>query len=349
MSDHAPVPGDPGTLSVGRRASGGERFKRFAIRYGFLIVMGLLMVFFGLVQPVFWRPANLFSILLGATIYGILALGVTFPLVIDGLDLSIGSVAALSVMISAYMMVVMEINGIVTIVVVLLLGATVGLVNGLLIVRVKIPDLLATLGMMFLVQGLQLIPSGGRSIGRGAVLQNGITARGQFAEYFLYLGQGRIFGIVPTAVLIMLAVAILVFITLSLTRWGRVFYAIGSNAEAARLVGAPVDTYRIAAYVISGTIAALGGIVLAARVGRGDVQSGGTLLLDSIGSALIGFAVLGVRRPNPFGTIVGAVFISMLLNGLTMLNMPYYVQDFVKGVVLVSALAFTFGLSKTKV
>lgn len=328
--------------------STGDRIKRFAIRYGFLIVMAALFIFFGVVQPVFWRPANLFSILLASTIYGILALGVTFPLVIDGLDLSIGSVAALSVMLSAYMMVVMEIPGWIAIVVCLLVGAGIGLLNGLLIVKIKIPDLLATLGMMFLVQGLQLIPSGGRSIGRGAVLAGGVTARGAFSPYFLWLGQGRILGVVPVAVLIMVLVAVLVFVVLSLTRWGRVFYAIGSNAQAARLVGAKVDTYRLMAYITSGTIAALGGIVLAARVGRGDVQSGGTLLLDAVGSALIGFAVLGVRRPNPFGTIVGAIFIGMLLNGLSMLNMPYYVQDFIKGVVLVAALAFTFGLSKAK-
>ena len=331
-----------------RELSGRDKVVRFAIRYGFLIVMALLFVFFGLRQPVFWRPANLFSILLASTIYGILALGVTFPLVIDGLDLSIGSVAALSVMVSAYLMVVMEMPGWVAILVALGLGALIGLINGLLIVKVKIPDLLATLGMMFLVQGLQLIPSGGRSIGRGAVLEGGVTARGAFSEYFLWLGQGRILAVVPVAVLIMVLVAVMVFVTLSLTRWGRVFYAIGSNSQAARLVGAKVDTYRLMAYIISGTIAALGGIVLAARVGRGDVQSGGTLLLDAVGSALIGYAVLGVRRPNPFGTIVGAIFIGMLLNGLSMLNMPYYVQDFIKGIVLVAALAFTFGLSKTK-
>ncbi len=347
MSATASTP-DTGNLEEVRTVDRAERIKRFAIRWGFLIVMALLLLYFGLRNPVFWRPANLFSILLGSTVYGILALGVTFPLVIDGLDLSIGAVAALSVMISAYMMVVLEINGVVTIITCLLLGAFIGLINGLLIVRVKIPDLLATLGMMFLVQGFQLIPSGGRSIGRGAVLEGGVTARGQFADYFLFLGQGRIFGIVPMAVAIMVVVAILVFVVLSLTRWGRVFYAIGSNAEAARLVGAKVDTYRIMAYVSSGTIAALGGIVLAARIGRGDVQSGGTLLLDAVGSALIGFAVLGVRRPNPFGTIVGAIFIGMLLNGLSMMSMPYYVQDFVKGAVLVAALAFTFGLSKSR-
>ena len=106
--------------------------------------------------------------------------------------------------------------------------------------------------------------------------------------------------------------------------------------------------YRILAYIISGFVASFAGIVLAARVGRGDVSSGGTLLMDAIASALIGYAVLGAQKPNPFGTIVGAIFIGMLINGLTMLNVPYYTQDFIKGCVLVTALAFTFGLSKRK-
>jgi simple sugar transport system permease protein len=338
------------TDTAGAEKTGGKNggaFKRFAIRYGFLIVMAALFIYFSLSEQAFLSPGNLFSMLLGVTVYGILALGVTFPLVADDVpDLSIGGVAALTVMISAYLMVVMQASGFFAIVFCLLLAGLIGLINGLLVVKVKIPGLLATLGMMFLVQGLQLIPSGGRSIGRGAVLANGVTAEGQFSEAFLFLGQGRVFGIIPTPVVITLAIALIVYAILSLSRWGRVFYAIGSNAEAARLVGAKVDRYRIMAYVLSGSIAGLGGIVLAARVGRGDVQSGGTLLLDAIGSALIGFAVLGVRRPNPFGTIIGAIFIGMLLNGLTMQGMQYFVQDFIKGIVLVAALAFTFGLSK---
>jgi len=202
--------------------------------------------------------------------------------------MSIGSTAALSVMMSAYLMVVSQANGIEAILFCLFIGALAGLFNGFLIVKIKIPDMLATLGTMFLIQGLQLIPSAGRSIGNGAVLEGGVVAKGQYEPYFLWLGQGRIFNLIPVAVIIMVIVAILVFIILSLTRWGRVFYAIGSNAQAARLVGAKVDQYRILAYVISGLIAAVGGIILSARVGRGDVQAGGNLLLDSIASALIG-------------------------------------------------------------
>ena len=201
---------------------------------------------------------------------------------------------------------------------------------------------------MFLVQGLQLIPSAGRSIGNGMTLANGKTATGVFDEGFKFLGQGRLFDIIPVPVAFMFIIAVIVFIVLSLTRYGRIFYAIGGNSEAARLVGVNIYKYRILSYIISGFVASFAGIVLAARVGRGDVSSGGTLLMDAIASALIGYAVLGAQKPNPFGTIIGAIFIGMLINGLTMLNVPYYTQDFIKGCVLVTALAFTFGLSKRK-
>lgn len=320
----------------------------FSIRYGFLIIMVLLFIFFSITRPVFISASNLFSILLGITIYAILALGETFPLIVNGMDLSIGAVASLSVMVSSYCMVILELKGYYAIIICLLMGASIGLINGLLIVKLKIPDLLTTLGMMFLVQGLQLIPSAGRSIGNGMTLPNGETAKGVFDEGFKFLGQGRLFDVVPVPVAFMFIIATIVFVVLSLTRYGRIFYAIGGNSEAARLVGVNIYKYRILSYIISGFVASFAGIVLAARVGRGDVSSGGTLLMDAIASALIGYAVLGAQKPNPFGTIVGAIFIGMLINGLTMLNVPYYTQDFIKGCVLVIALAFTFGLSKRK-
>ena len=320
----------------------------FSIRYGFLIIMVLLFIFFSITRPVFLTPSNLLSILLGLTIYAILALGETFPLIVNGMDLSIGAIASLSVMVSSYCMVILELKGYYAIIICLLMGATIGLINGLLIVKLKIPDLLTTLGMMFLVQGLQLIPSAGRSIGNGMSLPNGETAKGVFDEGFKFLGQGRLFDIIPIPVAFMFIIAVIVFIVLSLTRYGRIFYAIGGNSEAARLVGVNIYKYRILAYIISGFVASFAGIVLAARVGRGDVSSGGTLLMDAIASALIGYAVLGAQKPNPFGTIVEAIVIGMLINGLTMLNVPYYTQDFIKGCVLVTALAFTFGLSKRK-
>jgi len=324
----------------------GNMLRRFSIKFGFLLVMVAAVAIFTVAQPAFLTPGNLFSILLGVTVYAILALGETFPLVINGMDLSIGAIAALSVMLASYCMVVLGLSGFWAFVICMVIGALVGLINGLLIVRLRIPDLLTTLGMMFLVQGLQLVPSGGRSIGNGMVLPSGDTATGVFDPRFKFLGQGRILEVLPVPVVFMVLIAVVVFVVLSMTRWGRAFYAIGGNSEAARLAGANINGLRVVAYVASGTIAAFGGLILAARVGRGDVSSGGTLLMDAVGSALIGFAVLGAQRPNPFGTIVGAIFLGVLMNGLTMMNMPYFWQDLIKGCVLVAALAFTFGLSK---
>jgi len=323
-------------------------FKAFAIKYGFLIVMAASFIGFGLAEPAFWSWSNMFSILLGITIVGILAIGVTFTLIVDGFDLSIGSTAAISVMISSYVMVVLNLHYLVAIAVAVSLGFLIGLTNGLLIVKAKIPDLLATLGMMFLIQGLQLIPSAGMSIGTGMMLPNGTEAEGEFAQQFLYLGQGRLFGLIPIPVIAFALLAILAYFVLQYTKWGRILYAIGGNEKAVKLAGVNVERYKIAAYIISGTVAAIGGVLLSARIGRGDVTSGGGLLLDAVAAALIGYAVMGLKKPNALGSVVGVIFIGMLLNGLTMLSLPYYTQDFIKGLVLVAALIFTFGLSKSE-
>ena len=122
-------------------------------------------------------------------------------------------------------------------------------------------------------------------------------------------------------------------------------YAIGSNERATALSGTNTNFYKVLAYVISGVTASIGGLLLAARLGRGDIASGNNLLLDSVAAALIGFAVLGAAKPNALGTAIGALFVGILLQGLTMMNAPYYTQDFVKGGVLVIALVFTFALT----
>ena len=119
------------------------------------------------------------------------------------------------------------------------------------------------------------------------------------------------------------------------------FYMTGENREAARLTGIPVNRYRAYAYMISGAFAALGGIVLASRIGTGQVSAGAPLLMDAVAAAFIGFSVFGAGKPNVIGTLLGAMFIGVLLNGLTMMNVPYYAQDIVKGAILIFALALS--------
>jgi len=320
-----------------------------AIRFGFIVLLLGLVIFFSVAAGGFASPQSAVFIFQSVAITGILALGVTCTLVVGGFDLSIGSVATSALMLSSYVMVIWEQGAMVAILACIAMGALVGAINGWLIVRMKVPDLLATLGMMFLLIGLQRIPTEGRSIATGMTLPDGSVASGVFSPAFLALGRHRfdvvIERLLPVSVVILVVIAVLVWLFLEYTRHGRLMYAIGSNERASRLAGVAVDRYKITAYVISGVLASTGGILMAARLGRGDIASGNNLLLDAVAASLIGYAVLGAARPNAFGTASGALFVGILLQGLTMMNAPYYTQDFVKGAVLVIALMFTFSLS----
>ena len=321
----------------------------FIIKYGFLVLLVGLIIFFSIFASGFAGPRSAVFIFQSVAITGILALGVTCTLVVDGFDLSIGSVATSSLMMSAYFLVILETSALTAIIACLLMGAFVGLINGILIVRMKVPDLLATLGMMFLLIGLQRVPTEGRSIATGMRLPSGEVADGVFPESFLWIGRHRfdlfLEKLIPVPVVIFILVALFIWIFLELTRHGRLMYAIGSNERATALSGTNTNFYKVLAYIISGVTASIGGLLLAARLGRGDIASGNNLLLDSVAAALIGFAVLGAAKPNALGTAIGALFVGILLQGLTMMNAPYYTQDFVKGGVLVIALVFTFALT----
>lgn len=326
-----------------------RRLIDLAIRFGFLLLLVGLVVFFSLFARGFAGAHSAAFVFQSVAITGILALGVTCTLVVGGFDLSIGAVATSALMLSAYVMVVLEMSAASAVIACLVMGALVGLVNGILIVRFRVPDLLATLGMMFLLIGLQRIPTEGRSISTGMTMPDGSTATGTFAPGFLALGRHRFDlvteDLVPAPVVVFLIAALVVWAFLELTKHGRLMYAIGSNERAAGLAGANVAQYKVVAYMISGVTASIGGILLASRLGRGDLASGNNLLLDAVAAALIGYAVLGASKPNAFGTAIGALFVGILLQGLTMMNAPYYTQDFVKGAVLVLALMFTFALS----
>ena len=334
-------------------ASGAALQRRFRERCGqawgeaaIFIVLAGLVVLFSLLQPAFLHVANLFQILQSVTVTALLALGITVSLAVGGFDLSVGSTAALALMVASYAQVVWGWGAPATVLLVLATGAVVGGFNAVLTIVCRIPDLLATLGTLFLVGGLQLIPSAGRSIAPGMSFDDGSVAQGFFSRSFLELGRGRLWHVVPMPVVILLVIAPSLWVLLERTRWGRVVYAVGGNERAAHLAGAATRRTRALAYVLSGVLASLGGILLAARVGRGDITSGGSLLQDGFAAALIGYAVFNLRRPNVLGTLVGAVLVGVLLNGLTMLNAPYYAQDFIKGAVLVGALALTYRIGR---
>jgi simple sugar transport system permease protein len=268
-------------------------------------------------------------------------------MVVGGLDLSVGAIAGLSVTLSAMTMVIYAQTGAVALVVVLLGGVLVGLFNAFLIVVLKIPDLLATLATMFTIMGLKLVPVDGQSVSSGLILRDGSVAPGKFTPGFLLIDRAYI-GPVPLPVAIFFFLAFVVWIFLTKTRWGRVMYAIGSNPEAARLAGVRVQRYRALAYALSGVFASIGGLILSSRIGQGDISAGNSLLLDAVAVSLVGTSVLGMARPNAWGTTLGAVLIGIVITGLTIKGFPYYAQDVVKGLVLLTALIFSFTLSRRK-
>jgi simple sugar transport system permease protein len=317
-----------------------DRVRDAVYRYGLLVLLVALVVFFAASEPSFGTWRNALVILQGVAITAIVALGVTISLTVDGFDLSVGSVVSFVVMLTAAVQVYFNLGPVLAIVIGLAAGLLIGLINGLLIVVARIPDLLATLGTMFVFAGLSLVLTSGQSVSSGAIF-NGVPSTGKIAPEFLWLGRGDVFGI-PFSVIVMLVLGVIVSVFLARSRPGRLLGAIGGNAEAARLAGVAVGRYKIYAYMLSGLLASVGGILLTARLGRGDVGVGGNYLLETVAAALIGYAVLGANKPNGFGTIIGAIFVGIVLNGLTMKNVPYYTQDFIKGALLVGALVLSF-------
>lgn len=317
------------------------------VKYGFIVVTIVLFVYFSATEETFRNPNTLFSMLKFTSVVAIAGLGITFTMVVGGLDLSVGSVAGMSVTLSAMTMVFYNQEGGVAIVVVLLAGAIVGLFNAFLIVVLKIPDLLATLGTMFIVMGLKLVPVNGQSVSSGMTLRDGSIAPGRFTDIFLQIDRAMA-GPVPFPVIVVLILTIMTWFFLTRTKWGRMMYAIGANPEAARLSGVRVGLYHGLAYVICGIFASIGGLILSSRIGQGDISAGSSLLLDAVAVALVGTSVLGLGRPNAWGTALGAVLIGIVSYGLTIKGLPYYTQDVAKGIVLIVALVFSFTLSRRK-
>ena len=335
-------------MSIGKlSATNGFDLRDFIVKYGFILVTVILFVWFASTEPTFRMQNTLFSMLKFTSVVAITGLGVTLTMVVGGLDLSVGSIAGLSVTLSAMTMVIYAQTGAVALVVVLLGGALVGLFNAFLIVVLKIPDLLATLATMFTIMGLKLVPVDGQSVSSGLILRDGSVAPGKFTPGFLLIDRAYI-GPVPLPVAIFFFLAFVVWIFLTKTRWGRVMYAIGSNPEAARLAGVRVKRYRALAYALSGVFASIGGLILSSRIGQGDISAGNSLLLDAVAVSLVGTSVLGMARPNAWGTTLGAVLIGIVITGLTIKGFPYYAQDVVKGLVLLTALIFSFTLSRRK-
>ncbi|TWT27129.1 ABC transporter permease [Planomicrobium sp. CPCC 101110] len=333
--------------AVEKKSSAKENAIQFLFKYGAIALLVFIVLYFSTISEAFLTYGNFTDILRSISIVTLLALGVTFTLVVNGFDLSVGSTMSLSTVVTASLMVWYEMPLWLVLVLPLLVGVAIGALNSFLIVVIGIPDLLATLGMMYIVAGLHRTYTEGYSIYNNMPLTSGGTAPGQLSEAFLWIGQGKMLGL-PVPVWIMLVMVLATYVVLNHTRWGRILQMTGGNAEAATLSGVNVKKVKFAAYVISGIFASMAGILFTARVGSGQIDAGAPLMMEAVAAVFVGYSVLGAGKPNALGTFFGAAVIGILLNGLTILNLPYYAFDIIKGGVLVIALAVTYVYAKHK-
>lgn len=296
---------------------------RLHVRLESLIVLALLAGGMALLSPFFLSVGNFMNILLATSTIGVLAIAATFVLSSGGLDLSLGSVLGLSGVVGAAVAVKIGAPTPVAVLATIAAGAAAGLVNGLIITRAFVPAFIVTLGMLGIARGLALVISDGRVI-------YGLP------QAMVYLGQGRPFGI-PMPVILFLLTALACHILLAYTRYGRHTLAIGDNEAAARTAGINVDRHRLSLYTLSGGLAGLAGLLFATRINSGDPTAGLTYELTAITAAIIGGTNLFGGRGSIFGTMIGALIMGVLQNGLNLLAVQSYYQQMAIGGVLILA------------
>jgi len=291
-------------------------------RFGLLLVILLVGLFLSLSSDSFMSVANLTNVARQVSINGILAVGVTFVLLTGGVDLSLGSVVALSGVACATFAHPGDHSVFVPIAVGLLTGAACGLVNGTLVTLGGVAPFIVTLGMMTIARGLALIFSGGRPV---ADMSNELTAL-----------AGDFFGI-PIPMLCFAGVAAAAWFFLSNFRLGRHIYAVGGNENAARAAGVPVEQVKLFAYGLCGLLAGLAGVVLAARITTGQPNAGQAYELDAIAAVVIGGTSLAGGVGTITGTLLGVLLIGVINNGLDLQGVSSYYQAVIKGVIIVGA------------
>jgi ribose transport system permease protein len=310
------------TTATGERGAGALR-ERLSDVVSQLAAAGALIVvfiFLSIASPVFLSADNLFNIGAQTAVVAVIAIGMTLVIITAGIDLSVGSVAALSGVVGVMMMANLGLPVPLAIIGGTLVGALAGLVNGLLVSVAGLAPFIATLGMLTVARGLVYIVTNAQAI-FGA------------PDSFRLLGQGVI-GPIPIPILVIVVVAVAGYIVLSRTRLGRYAYAMGSNLEAARLSGIPVRRYLTSVYVISGALAGFGGMIAASRVNSGQPNFGIGLELDVIAAAVIGGASLFGGQGTVLGTLIGAFLIALIRNGAVLLDVSTFYQQVIIGVVI---------------
>lgn len=302
-------------------------------RYGIVLMLAALVVYFSFGSKYFLTGGNIVNVLRQSAVTGISAVGLTYVMLTGGIDLSIGAVIGLTAVTASSCMAKLGLHPILACVLALLIGLLIGFVNGILVNYVEIPALIATLGVMTSVRGLCYILTGG------------LPVYG-FPESFDILGKGYLW-VIPVPVIVMMIVLIVGWYVLNRTRYGRYLYAIGGSREAARLSGINVNRMIVATYMIAGFLSALAGLVELSRLSSGQPAAGDGFEMNVITAVVLGGISVNGGEGKFSGVVVGIFIMSVLANGLVMMNVYEFYQQLIRGLVLIFAVGFD-QLSKKK-
>ena len=323
------------TVTTAETRTSGFDFGSFVKKYAIIGILLLFIIALAIATGGnFLQTQNLINVIRQVSAIGVIAVGMTFVIIARGIDLSVGSILAMSAVVSASLVQMpgaantlypnLSLHPILGVLAGLAVGALLGLVNGSLVAYFKIAPFIATLGMMTAARGLALIYTGGRPLSK---LNPG----------FNWIGQGDIVGI-PVPIIIFALVAVVAHMMLSRTRFGRHVFAYGGNEQAARVSGININRINLGIFTMTGLLAGLAGILLSARIGSGNPQLGLGIELDAITATVIGGTSFAGGVGTIWGTIVGALIIGIINNGLDLLNVSPFMQQVVKGVIIVVAI-----------
>lgn len=308
-----------------------DRRRLIIQEYGIFLAFLLLSFILSISNQYFLTSGNISNILLQTSINGVLAIGMTFVILTRGIDLSVGSVVALAGIVSGSLATTSATAGVfgapyppyVALAAGILVGLACGTIVGIIVSRFAVPAFVATLGMLSAARGMTLIYGGGKPV-------PGLTPA------FRWIGTGDIFGI-PMPVVILAAVFVVSWGVLNRTRFGRYIYAVGGNPHAATTSGINVTRIRFVVYTISGALSGLAGMMLSARTGSALPQAGVAYELDAIAAVVIGGTSLSGGVGRVTGTLIGALIIGVMNNGLDLLGIQSYYQQVIKGALIVGA------------
>lgn len=303
-----------------------NRIKKFLIDQKSLVALIVLILGVSMLNENFFTLNNIFNILQQTSINAIIAVGMTLVILTSGIDLSVGSVFALTGAVAASI-IGQDINPFFAILAALLLGSALGLVSGVIIAKGKLQAFIATLVMMLIIRGATQVYTQGSPIGLGM---------SDYAYMFEWIGFGRVLGI-PVPIIIMAVVFIIAGYILKFTKLGRHIYAVGGNEAATRLSGINVDRVKIIVYMMSGFLCAVAAMIEVSRLSSAQPTAGMGYEMDAIAAVVLGGTSMAGGRGKIIGTLIGALILGFLNNGLNLLGVDAYYQMIVKGAVILLA------------